>query len=62
MEDGVVAEIDADKLGATDCGFDDGAFGVLNSAGVEDPETVEGVNDNTLNTDEVVLVVCTCRR
>jgi hypothetical protein len=58
LEDCVGGEIDADEFWAAKCGLDDCARGILDSASVEDPETIFGVYDYALDTDEVVLIVC----
>ena len=52
MEDGVVAEV----LGTAITGENEGPVGREGSAGVQDPEMVEGIGYNALDFDEVVLV------
>ena len=54
MEDGVVAE----GLGTAITGENEGPVGREGPAGVQDPEMVEGIGYDALDSDEVVLVVC----
>jgi hypothetical protein len=59
LEDGVVGKRDTDEFGAAVGGGNESPVGCENAACVEDPEAIEGVEDDGLDTYEVVLVVCT---
>ena len=57
LEDAVVLQVDPDEFGAAvRCG-DDGSVGSCGPAGVENPESVGGIDDDGLYADEVVLVI-----
>jgi hypothetical protein len=58
LRDGVCGEVDGDEFGSTVACEEERAVCGLHAACVEDPEAVEGIEDDALDADEVVLVVC----
>lgn len=59
VDDSVVAQTDTNKFTAAVLAVGEHSRGRINgSAGVDGPQDVVRVDDNGLDTDEVVLVVC----
>jgi hypothetical protein len=59
-KDSVIAQIHAHKLAAASVVEKHARLGVCRAAGVEEPETVETVDNDGLHADEVVGEICSC--
>lgn len=56
----MVGEIDTNQLGTPDAGVDIRSIWHRCTAGVQDPEAVQRVNDHALDADEIIFIVSTC--